>query len=252
MFHMAAFRGAPGNSASYVAVAGVTDQSLSKSSNNRFIMPDNWRIIAAHVEADVLTAARINAPSLRNIAYPEIHPVNLTATVNTSPALAVYREYGPRVQASEEVGVDVSTGTLTVDTCQAAIWFQDKFDPAPLGPNITITATSTITTVVGAWVLGTLSFSQTLPAGVYAVIGFAGYGTNGLYARLVFPGNNTFRPGVVIGNTYDDYNIFPRWRSGDMGLFGTFVNTSQPQVEVMSTAAASTAHNFLVDLVKIR
>ena len=251
MLHMAGLYSAVADAAVYATVSAIVDNSLSISSNNRFIMPRDMRVVGAAAMSDAITAARINAPSLRNIAYPEIYPTNVSATPVDDFPLIWYGNNGPKVQQGEEVGVDMSRGTGTVDTGYAFLWLQDKYDAPPQGQTITITATATIVYVLGSWVPANLTFSQTLPSGRYAVTGFTAYGTNFLAARLIFPGDNTYRPGIVNGATYGNSLGYPFLRAGYVGLMGTFVNTSQPMVEGLGTTAGSQTLNMLIDLVKI-
>jgi len=251
MMHMAGFYGAITDSSVYATLNALPDTSLSINTSNRFISPRDFKVWGATAWNDTLSACRLNVPSLRNVAYPEVYPTLVAAVPSANPPFVWWGERGPRILIGEEFGIDVSNGASTVDTGYAFLWLMDKFDPSPGGQVITITATATVTKVVGSWVLANVAFSQTLPTGRYAVVGAAAYGTTMAAFRLVFQGQQEWRPGAVSGVAYGNYNFFPWWRSGATGMWGTFQNTSPPQVEVLGTAAGAITLSLVIDIIKI-
>ena len=251
MHHLAAFYAAVTDSTNNQAVAGVLDGALPYDSSSRFLYSEPQQVLAAFAMGDAILAARINAPSLRNFLLPSISPIEVAAVPASSPGMAWYGQNGPRLLATEGVCVEVSVGVQTIDTAYAAIWSTPKFVPAPLGPIFTARATSTITTVVGSWVLGSFAFEQTLPSGRYAVVGMHATGATSALCRIIFPGGTTLRPGVIVMPNADAVILSQPFRYGAMGLWGTFINTAQPQVELLGTSAASIALTLFLDLVKI-
>lgn len=249
--HLAGFFSAITDGSTYATVNAIPDNSLSINSSNRYISPRPYRVVGATAWGDALTAARLNVPSLRNVALPEIYPPLISATPTSQTPFIWYGDRGPTIITGEEFGVDASVGTQTVDVAYALVWLMDKFDPPPGGPVITITATASVTKATGTWALGNIAFSQTLPSGRYAVVGAAAYGTTMAAFRLVFPGTSEFRPGGVSGVAYGNYQQFPSWRAGHTGKWGEFTNTSPPQVEALGTAAGAITLSLLIDIVKI-
>jgi hypothetical protein len=238
------------NGTTYGAVTAAVDQAMTKGQNSGYIMPAKWRCLRAWGNGVNLTALQLYAPSLRNLAYPELYPVQVGATVPSRPPIVDFREYAPFVQQNEEVGVNASVGGAAASDNWAGLWLSDKFTPAPGGPAFSIPYTATITAIKGQWVLGSIVLGVTLPAGTYAVIGMTCVAANTLFARLVFPGNSQWRPGCIVDNTYGNFESWPNFRYGGMGLFGSFVQTAQPQLEIFGLAAGAAAPAGVLDLIK--
>ena len=228
----------------------VTDP-LVTIQNSRFIFPSDVQIgcILGNVESG--SRMRINTPQFRSIALPEVYPVKITAENGTNPPVM-----GPiwdtlKVPKNDEFGLDVSRAGAGAADCFAGIWYAPAFVPAPKGPIITMRATATIVLTVGTWVTQNLTFDQSLPYGKYAVVGMDAQCGDAMFARLAFPGQTQFRPGVPVVEAYGSYTNPQIFRYGNFGLFGTFDSTAQPLVEVLGHTAGSEAGVYLLDLIKI-
>lgn len=251
MHTLVAFHSAVTDSVANQAVTAVPDQSQSISANGRFLFPVKNRVMAAVAMGDAITAARLNAPSLRTFLLPSVSPVIVAGVPPTQPGISWFGPNGPELQQTEEVAVEVSVGAQTVDTAFAGLWVTDRFKPAPAGPIFPARATATIVLTVGTWVLGTLTFEQTLPSGRYAVVGLDVHSADAVFARLVFPGVSQYRPGVVVTPTVGGFVSRDHFRFGNAGYFGDFPNTAQPQLEILGMAAGSEAITVFLDLIKI-
>lgn len=253
MFHLAAFYSSLAQNASYAQIAAVSDGGLTKNTANQYIMPSNMRLLAAHGQGVTTSRMQIQAPSLRNIAYPEIYPINQAARTATpdDQKVQTYGDNGPRFLQNESVGLYGSENNTGASPTNGAIWIADRFEPAPPGQVITLVATATITTVDTAWVLGTLAFETVLASGEYIVIGMEVIMDNTNYARLLFPGQVNYRPGVPTQDAYGEMTARDPFRMGRCGVFGRFQFNAPPQVEVFGAAAAATAGTFLLDVIKV-
>lgn len=251
MFHCLAFGGAKTDSTANEAAPGVVDPGWTLNAQNRYISPQKLKAFASTVMNDTITAARINAPSLRNLGLPEIYPTTVSNAPASSPAIAYWGANGPEIQATEAFGIDTSNGASTVDRVHAGLWVRDKFDPVPAGKRFTITGTSTQTLLLDAWTTGTITLSQELPYGTFAVIGMAVQCAAAYLARLVFPGLTSWRPGCTVVTTYGQFDQRDLWRNGLQGQWGQFISTQPPQLDIIgNTAGAQTAAVFL-DLVAV-
>lgn len=239
------------NGVTYDPLNVVVDQSLTPAQSQGYQFPKNYKILAACVMGINLSAARINAPSLRNLVLPEIVPGIAAAAVPTRPSIIDYRQQGPVVLANEAVVVETSRGGSDAQPVSAALWVTDRFTPAPGGPVFTTVASTVNVLIANAWTLSTLTFNQTLPAGKYAVVGMEVVMATAFCARLVFPGQNQWRPGCVVDLAYGNLIQPPIFRYGYMGMYGEFFNTAQPQVEIFGLAAGSTTGAVYLDLIKI-
>lgn len=251
MFHLLAFGGNKTDSTANEAAPGVVDPGWTLNAQNRYISPQKLKAFAATAMNDTISACRINAPSLRNLGLPEIYPTTVSNVPAASPAVAYWGNNGPEIQATESFGLDSSNGASTIDKIHAGLWVRDKVDPNPPGKRFTITGTSAQTLLLDAWTTGTITLSQELPYGTYAVIGMAVVCATTYLARLVFPGLTAWRPGVPVVATYGQFDQRELFRNGNQGQFGQFISTQPPQLDLIgNTAGAQTATVFL-DLVAV-
>lgn len=247
-FHTLGFyTGSLASDASNVALGTVSDQMVY-SVNNQFQMPKNVTLVAGYASNDAYTSVRINAPSLRRLYFPQIDPVESTLSPANNPPINVFGDMGPRLEMTEGVSVEASRGTATASAAAALLWISDGGIQTVGGPIYSMLATSAVTIAAGTWAAGPLTFSQTLPAGRYMMVGMASYGTNLYAARMVFI-NGGFRPGVLAQQAYGQYSL-DQFRRGNMGSFGSFDNTTLPSIECMGTGAG-TSQTHILDLIKI-
>lgn len=251
MHNLVAHYASVAQDAALVNLTPVTDPLVTITANNRLIFPMDYRIGAIQGLIVDGSRMRINTPSMRTIALPEVYPVKITAEQGTNPVIQ-----GPIwdkliIPRNDEFGYDVSRAGAGAGDCYAGTWVSDAFRPAPGGPIITMRATSTITLTVGTWVQGNLTFDQVLPYGKYAVVGMQTICGDAVFARLTFPGNTQYRPGVPAVEAYGSYPNPQMFRFGNFGLFGTFDSTAQPAIEMLGHTAGSEAGVHLLDLIKV-
>lgn len=253
MFHLASFYSSLALNSVYAQVNAVADGSLPRNGANQYILPANMRVLAAHGQGVSTSRLQIQAPSLRNTAYPEIYPINVAArtAIADQQKVQTYGDQGPRLLMNETVGLYGSEGAVGASPTNAALWLGERFEPIPPGPIITLVATATITLVDTAWTLGTLSFETQLAAAEYTIVGMECVSDNANYARLVFPGQVNYRPGVPVQDTYGKMTSRDPFRMGRAGIFGRFQFNAPPQVEVFGAAAASTLGTYFLDVIKM-
>lgn len=247
-FHLLGYyTAALANAASNVALGTVPDQMVF-SQNNQFQMPKRVTCIAAYGGNDAYTSLRINAPSLRRLFYPQIDPVDVAIDPSNRPPINWYGDMGPQFEYTEGVSVEGSRGAVAASAAGALLWIADGGLQTVGGPIFPWLCTTATTIAAGTWASGSLTSTQTLPAGKYQVVGMSTYGTNLYASRLVFI-TGGFRPGVLaqqaIGQFSDDL-----FRRGNAGLFGVFDNTTLPSLEHMGYGAG-TSQTVVLDLIKI-
>lgn len=236
--------------ASLTNLTPVTDP-LVTIQNSRFIFPFNADIGCVLVNVPAGTRARINTPSLRSVALPEIYPVRTTAAPGSNPPIMGPMWGTLKIPMNDEFGIDVSRGGAAAADSFAGIWYAPAKTMAPGGPVIPMRATFTITLAVGTWVVGNLAFDQSLPYGRYAVVGMQSTCAAAMFTRLAFPGQTQYRPGVPNVETYGDYVNPQVFRMGEFGLFGVFDSTAQPLVEVLGFTAGAQSGVLILDLIKV-
>lgn len=251
MFHTLAFAGAKTDSTANEAAPGVVDPGWTLNAQNRYILPSKMRVFASTAMNDTITRARLNAPSLRNFGLPELFPNTVSDDPAAIPLVNYWGDNGPEVQATEAIGVDTSNGASTVDRVHAALWLRTKVTPVPAGKRSTIVGTSTQTLLLDQWTTGTITLDQDLPFGRYGVIGLAVVCNDAWAARLVFPGNQTMRPGVPVAMTYAGVDAVQYFRAGRQGLWGEFVSTQPVQLDLIGNAAGAETATVFLDLVAL-
>ncbi len=251
MLHLLAFGGAKTDSTANEAAPGVVDQGWTMNAQNRYISPTKLSVVAATAMNDTLASARLNAPSLRNLGLPDIYPVTVSDIPAASPAIHYWGPNGPEIQPTEAFGIDTSNGASTIDRVHCGLWVRDRVEPIPAGKRFTLTGTAAITLLLDNWAAGTITFTQDLPYGQYAVIGMYAKCTACYLARLIFPGNTSWRPGCAAVPTVGQFDQRELFRSGTLGSWGTFISTQPPQLELIGSTAGAQTATVGLDLVAV-
>lgn len=247
-FHLLAFyTNDLASGASLTALGSVTDQSWTFDGTGYF-MPDNLKLLAGYAGNDAATIVQIDQPSLRDPFLPYLTPFSLTTLPANTPPVAKFWENGMDLRRNEYLRVRMSRGAVLASDAYALLWVGKQRRPIPSGPRRTIRFTSSITVAEGAWSLGAMTFSDTLPDGRWAVVGMDVYGTNLLAARLAFTGGG-WRPGVICQGAQGEW-VEPAFGRAEFGYFGSFLNTIQPNLECFGVGAGTSQIGYL-DLVQI-
>lgn len=232
-------------------VAALQDQHVRANGDYIYIPKSMPNIIGKAVisGADTsLTSARLNSPSLRRIAYPQIEPL-LNANVFGSPPEGILHPENPTpVEVDEGLSLEIVSDSAAGNREYGLVWLSDGPQQKISGQKMySVRATSSITLAASGWVNGNITFDQELPVGEYDVVGMRARGTNLVAARLVFA-NQSNRPGVAAVNAMGDLD-HRLTRYGSMGVFGRFHSLTPPTVDALGIT--DTAQYYILDLVKI-
>lgn len=218
--------------------------------NNHFILSADAQLLGAYIFGQTdITDAQLQTPELRKVAIPHLNPLDIvTAPSNRTPFIK-YRYSPLGLKAGEELTIQLSAGTFTSgNSYYGALWIGDGNYARPMGNVYTALFTSSVAGAAGAWQNGPIVLQNPLPSGNYAVVGMSLYGANVAFGRLWFPGQ-VWRPGVI-GGLVAGFIPPPCFRMGEFGIFGQFVQTSPPSLDVFGTGTLSTQTGFL-DLIKL-
>lgn len=251
MFTLVAYYESQDGGAVLHRVAAVQDQHVRAVGDYIYIPRDMPNIMGKAVlsAADAaLTAARLNSPSLRKIAYPEIEPI-LNAVVFGSPPEGILHPFSPTpVEGDEGLALEINSDDSAGDAEYGLVWLCDGPQTPVNNQQIyPVACTGAATLSAGVWVNSNLTFSQELPVGSYDIVGMRARGTNLVAARLVFKeGNN--RPGVPAINALGDQD-HDLTRYGRMGSFGRFHHLTPPSIDCLGVT--DTSQNIILDLIKV-
>lgn len=250
MFHLlAGYANDVASGAVDTQVNVVADPTVTLSSG-KFMLPTPKQVLWGWVGGTSLVRAKIDTPSYQNWALPYIDPVDGDGPGGDEPALYVPEESGIIIPGQEFAAVQVSRAVAAAADVFWALALGDRYPTPVKRPNMfTVYATgAVVTSGEGVWASGQLTFSRSLPDGIYEIMGMHALGTNLLLARLIFPAE-VQRPGViaVTGASQDIYRFF---RYGNFGSFGRFRNTNPPQLEVLGTGVTTT-QDVMFELVKV-
>lgn len=248
MFHLAAFRGSVTNGTTNIAIAGVPDQAMTRDAAGNFLAPPNSNIRFAAAGGTNISRARINTPSLREVALPYIAPPNTGLTIPSPANLADFGPTGIVPRAVDSISVEATHSDAAPQVMYALMLFQFGYKQPPVGKEYRTRFTAAITSSAGTWQSGAITLDQVLPAGIFEVTGLDVFGTNLLAARLIFPGA-AYRPGVIARNAVTNV---PRveFTDGRLGSYGQFNSAFMPQLETYVEAANTTQEGYM-DLVKV-
>jgi hypothetical protein len=228
-------------------LTALADQHVRVEANNIIVPRDVAYLAAAMHLAATAVQAQISSPSLRRTVLLDIAPVNVGAEP-TFPALFHNMFYNPiPLTPDESLRALAAGGETAAEGKTVLAWLSDgKLTPVS-GEIYTVRATGSTTLTANAWTNVALTFSQTLPAGTYQVVGMRAMSNGCVAARLVFVGG-IWRPGVIGLDAVNDPGE-PLFRNGNLGVFGEFYHDQPPTVDFLSISADTSEVVFL-DIIK--
>lgn len=252
MLHLLAYSGAKTDSTANEAASAIQDNVLTRTANgNQYLLPWDATVLMAFAYNDTITRARLNYPSYRDVGLPEIYPLNALAEPSANYNVWYPGWNGPRVKKTEELGADSSNGASTVDTIHIGVLIGDAPAAIPAGRRFTVRGTAAQTLVASAWTSAAIALDQVLPFGRYGVIGMRVTCNDAICARLIFPNQLGYRPGVPCGETIAIDDPRQIGRAGQFGLWGTFEQTAPPTLEVLGGTAGAETPAVILDLVEL-
>lgn len=224
---------AAGINAALTALPAVADPHVRVVGNDIYVPVDFKYFWGAAPVGATITRAQMSSPSLRRIFLPEQAPLVIGA-LPTSPYQFYLRDADP-LQLDGGEALDANITNTASDRETVLAWLGPGASKPDLRPSYTIRVTSTPTAVAGSWTNGAITFDQTLPAGRYDLVGARFRSTNLIAFRFVFVGG-TYRPGGV---GYAAQNILdhPKFRDGNLGVWGNFAHNAPPTVDFLANAA---------------
>ena len=244
MIHLAAFQLTADQ-------AGVIDQVLNVTGNNIRVPEQLPFILGASTFISAQPSAieaQLQAPSLRDMWYPDLFSANEVAFDGFSlQTVDWFDQNAFSLVPSENLNYFTAVTAGAVVDIYGLVWFSDGAPAEVTGDIKTVRCTSTIDEVKTSWVNGELSFDQVLPYGDYQVVGMRVQGETPVAARLVFPGG-TWRPGAIASFNQAQAGM-PQMRMGKAGAMGVFNTNVPPSVDVLGDTGSD--QTYWLDLIKV-
>jgi len=231
-------------------LAACNDQHIAVS-GDRIYVPSLNKLVAEYAAyASGAYKAQLQSPSLRRVALLDIGVIQQGGV--PSGAESFYPHFDSPINLEVNEGVEALVNKPADGAAVGTIlaWLADNPLVPVVGEIFTIRVTATITSIVGTWVNGALTFSQTLPVGKYAVVGanFLESGGDLIAFRFVVPGYE-WRPGGLGCNNYGSRPHHLQ-RYGGMGVWCEFDSSTPPTIDILAYAAASQSVVGYIDLIK--
>lgn len=224
-------------------VTPVTD-SIFTIQNNHFVPQRDVYILWALACGATIGRARILSASIRQITTPFIRPVEQNATPGS---LFGYQDFGNNpliARAFEELQVNAIQTSAGAERETVLLGVSDTPAPAdPAGQVFFMRGTSTTTTNANAWTQILMTWNDTLPAGVYEILGLEYVAATAVAARVIFE-DSPWRPGApgvaAVGN-----KSWPKLAFGGFGPYGRFNANRFPNIEVLNQGAVAVHDVFM-------
>jgi len=229
-------------------LAAVPDNILTIV-NNHFLPQRPCELLFTAAASTNLARARVETPTLRQLARPFVRPVSQAVGWGYPQRIDDMRDVAVQLRATEEIQMYGFQTGAAAEQMFGAIGLGFGGYSRPAGSVSTMRGTATTAAGVRTWTqLTGVTWTDTLPQGVYSVVGLEVQSATAIAARLLFE-QQSLRPGCLsiqsLGTGADEM-----FRNGGMGEWGRFNSYALPNIEVFCNAADA-AHEIYLDLVKV-
>lgn len=228
-------------------VAALADPHVRVIGDDIIIPRGLNRLAGIFAVGTTITLAQLVSPSLRRTLNLDITPLNVNAEpLVPTPWQNMLRNPIP-LDEDEALNALVAEGAAAEQETVLA-WLSDGPLQPVEGPIYTVRCTNATTLVAFAWTNGALTFSQSLPAGRYRIVGARAQSAGLIAYRFVFVGA-PWRPGGIGYDAAGDKDD-TQFRMGNMGVWGEFEHNIPPTVDFLSVSTDS-AQVVHLDLQKV-
>lgn len=254
MFTLAAFSEDIDPAGAFANIAAAGSEQHLTTSGDKIMIPANLNQLigaVATVEGTADLAAKLVSPSLRRFNNL-IVPFSVDVVAITDGRINYLWPQNPiQLDPQEDMEAQINSNPAAAVE-QAVLMFLSDGPISPINGEIfRVAATAaSVTSVSANWVNTSLSLTDELPVGEYAVVGATCTGPNAVAFRLVAVGAE-WRPGGLVLLDEDDVE-HPLQRNGGLGEWLRFHTSQLPRVDLLcgDTAGAS-AYNMILDLIRV-
>lgn len=237
-----------GSEAALTAITPIPDGIVQITGNDILVPPtvNNVIIAAAMINSATATLrAQLSAPSLRATVPVDLSPIVNGLVFGSLPRIIPFVNSPLPLVVAEPLDLLIQNGAAVMN--RGFVTFADSSPKPTTGKVYSVRFTLSITLATATWANGSITFSTTLPAGNYQLVGSRVWSANSVYHRYFFKGS-FFRPGAPCLNA-EDNNEWPLFRVGNLGVWDQFNNVTPPSVDVMGIT--DTAEVGFMDLIKV-
>lgn len=217
-------------------------------SNAHYLPQIPLQLFGGWISGTLLTAATLVTPKSRQIVPPRLFPIQGTTLPPDRPHILDRRANPFTLNAVEEVSMLFNLGGAANALTYAILFVGTSLDPVPSGDIYTLHATSTTAVTANVWSQLTVTYDQTIPAGMYAVICTQHQSTNAVAHRLIFK-DSVWRPGGISQTAITNYS-WSDYYVGGMGSLGRFNTYTFPSWEVLCNGADA-AHDVVLFCIRV-
>ena len=220
MFTLVAYSQEVDTSTTLRYINPIADPHVRVEAPNIIVPAGMNYLLGVYAFGATVTGCRIETPALRRTLLYEAGQVNTSASV-TFPVHLNDLFYSPlTLDEAEPMRAMVSKSATTAERNTVLVWIGDGPQSSVSGEIFTIVGTWSGALTAWEWGNRALTFTQTLPAGYYQVVGMSAVHGSPVAARLVFVGG-TWGPGVVARSSFGDLDTL-FFRRGALGVWGGF------------------------------
>lgn len=231
----------------FAALQPIPDPTITVAGNLLYV-PDKYNQVifaASLVKTGTQTQAQLQAPSLREVFFPDLTPLFVGANFSTTHPLHNLLDNPMQLATNEGLEFHTDSGDAAANTdAYGLVALSDGAITPAKGKIFTMRATSAVALAAQTWKNSALVFDQTLPVGNYDIVGMRASGAGLVASRLVFIGASAItRPGVPAQgslNTADFYEA----RMGRLGMFGSFNSITPPSVDCLGDTGVAQIYEF--------
>ena len=226
----------------------LVDDILLIQNGHYVLNADHDVIFASSFNADIVRT-QINQPSIRQVSPRHIFPLMDGAEPIDSPNVDDMRANPFRLRSLEEIVIENTHDNVGSIQCTVIAGIRrGGSTPAPTGDIYRMRGTSATAAVANVWTTIAITWQDTLPKGVWAVVGLTVIAVVGRAARLIFE-DQIERPGslstVLVAN-----EPHPMFLNGGLGEWGRFESHRMPNVQVLNNTTTAT-HTAFLDFVRV-
>jgi len=231
--------------ATLLPTPAVPDDHVSTQGNTILVAGMNKLMGAVAIVGAGATRCNIQSPSLRRLNPYEVNPLVLGIVPTGESSFNL--DYSNAIPLDMNEGLEAwhLGGAATVHTIAALLCDNPSQPISGKILHVRFTAAA-ITTVVGQWVGGNITFDTVLPVGKYKVVGARVLAATAVAYRFN-PVGAYNRPGGLCEQALTDRHHVP-FRDGYLGEWFTFDTNQLPMIQLLTSAAGAITATGVLDL----